>query len=263
MCLWCSVALLAACVFSGSVSDGFEAEDIVPVRLTGRTGRRVAKRSEDHPSFHLTAFGRSFTLNLQPDPSFISPSMQVYYITANDFSVAEPRTGAERQVSVSNLTEADGSKTATAGSELRDCFFKGTVNFREDSVVSVSLCHGIVGSFISDGDEYQIQPKRLGTRTNASATDQLHVITRQQLTQTLRDASHSLARADGEGSPAPGEHNKVGSGSSRRRRFVSVPRFIETLVVADASVSSFYGEDTKASGRHMSRYSCIIPEIIS
>ncbi|KAM9468965.1 A disintegrin and metalloproteinase with thrombospondin motifs 8 [Clarias gariepinus] len=245
MCLWCSVALLAACVFSGSVSDGFEAEDIVPVRLTGRTGRRVAKRSEDHPSFHLTAFGRSFTLNLQPDPSFISPSMQVYYITANDFSVAEPRTGAERQVSVSNLTEADGSKTATAGSELRDCFFKGTVNFKEDSVVSVSLCHGIVGSFISDGDEYQIQPKRLGTRTNASATDQPHVITRQQLTQTLRDASHSLARADGEGSPAPGEHNKVGSGSSRRRRFVSVPRFIETLVVADASVSSFYGEDTK------------------
>ncbi|XP_026780355.2 A disintegrin and metalloproteinase with thrombospondin motifs 8 isoform X2 [Pangasianodon hypophthalmus] len=245
MCPWYSFVLLAACVFSGSVSEAFEAEEIVPVRLTGRTGRRLARRSEDHPTFILTAFGRNFTLNLHPDTSFISPSMKVYHIRAKDLSAAEPRTGAERQVSVSDLTDVNMSNTATAGSDLQGCFFTGTVDFNDDSVVSVSLCHGIVGTFIAHGDEYQIKPKRFGTGANASATDQPHVITRQQLTKTLRDASHSLAQSDGERSPLSRKHSRLSSGSSRRRRFVSVPRFIETLVVADASVSSFYREDTK------------------
>lgn len=237
------MVLSAACVFSGSVSEGFEAEELVPVRVSGRTGRRVAKSSEDHPTFRLTAFGRNFTLNLQPDTSFISPSMKVYHIRAKHFSAAE------RQVPVSDLTSVKMSKTATAGSELRSCFFTGTVDFVDSSVVSVSLCHGIVGSFISDGDEYHIRPKHFGTGTHESATDQPHVITRQQLTRTLRDSIHSLAQADGESRPVSVKLSTVTSGSSRRRRFVSVPRFIETLVVADASVSSFYGEDTKASGQ--------------
>lgn len=244
MCPWYSVVLLAACVFSVRVSEAFEAEEIVPVRLTGRTGRRVAKRSEDQPSFFLTAFGHNFTLNLQPDTSFISPSMKVYHVRAKNLAAAKPRPGTERQVSVSDLTDVAMSKRATAGSELRGCFFTGTVNFNDNSFVSVSLCHGIVGSFISNGDEYQIKPKRFGTGPHQSALDHPHVITRKQLTKTL----HSLPQADGESSPMSGKHSRVSSGSSRRRRFVSVPRFIETLVVADASVSSFYGEDTKASG---------------
>lgn len=247
MCPWYSIVLLAVCVFSGRVSEGFEAEEIVPVRLTGRTGRRVAKRSEDHPSFRLTAFGRNFTLNLQPDPSFISPSMKVYHIRAMDSSGAEPRTGAERQVSVSDLTSVNMSKTTTVGSELRSCFFRGTVGFNDDSVVSVSLCHGIVGAFISDGDEYQIKPKHFGTGTHETATDQPHVLTRQQLTKTLRGASRSLAHIEGGSGQMSGEHSRVSWRSSRRRRFVSVPRFVKTLVAADASLSSFHGEDTKAS----------------
>lgn len=246
MCPWYFL-VLAVCAFSGRGSEGFEVEETVPVRLTGRTGRRLAKRSEDHPSFRLTAFGRNFTLNLQPDPSFISPAMKVYHIRAKDLSATELRTGAERQVSVSDLTAVNMSKPATASSELRSCFFIGTVDFKDDSVVSVSLCHGIVGAFISDGDEYQIKPKHFGKRTLESATDQPHVIARHQLAKAPRDASHSLPRVDGECSPTPATHSKGSSGSSRRRRFVSVPRFVETLVVADASVSSFYGEDTKAS----------------
>lgn len=243
MCPWYYIVLLAACIFSGRVSEGFEAEEIVPIRLTGRTGRRVTKRSEDHPSFILRAFGRNFTLNLQPDTSFISPLLKAYHIRAKDLSAAQ------RQVSVFDLTDVNMGETATAGSQLRGCFFTGTVDFNDESVVSVSLCHGIVGSFFSDGDEYQIKPKRFGTGTNESATDQPHVITRQQLTKRLRDASQWLAGTHGESSRRSGKHSRDSSGSSRRRRFVSVPRFIETLVVADASVSSFYGEDTKASGQ--------------
>lgn len=236
MCPWYSLILLAACAFSGIVCKGFETEEIVPVRLTGRTGRRVAKRSEDNPSFILTAFGRNFTLNLQPDTSFISPLMTVYHIRARNLSAVVP----ERQVSVSDLTDVYTSENETAGSELQRCFFTGTVDSSDDSVVSVSLCHGIVGSFISDGDEYRIKPKRVGMGMNESATDRPHIITRQQLSKTL-------ARIESGSSTMSGEHSNFSSGFSRRRRFVSVPRYIETLVVADASVSSFYGEDAKAS----------------
>lgn len=244
MCPWYSLVLLAACVLSGGgARQGFEAEELVPVRLPGRTGRRVTKRSEDHPRFRVTAFGRNFTLNLQPDTRFIAPSMTVYHLRAKDFSTGEAQ-GAGRQVSVSAPRAGDTGETAPAGSELRGCFFTGTVDFKEESVVSLSLCHGIVGAFISDGDEYQIMPKHFGTRTRESSTDQPHVITRHPL-----PTGRWIARTDGESSPRWGKHRRVSSGSSRRRRFVSVPRFIETLVVADASVSSFYGEDTKASGQ--------------
>lgn len=254
------MVLVGVCVLSGRVCEGFEAEELVPVQLSGRTGRRVAKRSEDHPSFRLTAFGRNFTLDLHPDTSFLSPSMKVYQIRAKDLSTAEARIGARRQVSVSNSPDVNMSKTATAGSELRGCFFTGTVDFNDDSVVSVSLCHGIVGSFVSDGDEYQIKPKLFGTRTHERATHQPHIITRQQLSKTLRDSIHSLAQTDGEGWPVSGKDCRVSSDSSRRRRFVSVPRFIETLVVADASVSSFYREDTKASAQ--THQQIIISQII-
>ncbi|KAI5620751.1 A disintegrin and metalloproteinase with thrombospondin motifs 8 [Silurus asotus] len=180
MCPWYSLVLLAACVYSERVSEDLGAEEFVPVRVPGRTGRRVGKRSEDHPSFFLSAFGRNFTLNLQPDTSFISPSLQVYHIREKDLSTAE------RQVSVSDLTDVRMGRTA--GSELQGCFFTGTVDQNDDSVVSVSLCHGIVGSFILDGDEYQIKPKRFGTGTTHSSTEQPHVITRQHLHETLRDA---------------------------------------------------------------------------
>ncbi|XP_046719544.1 A disintegrin and metalloproteinase with thrombospondin motifs 8 isoform X2 [Silurus meridionalis] len=233
MCPWYSLVLLAACIYSERVSEDLGPEEFVPVRVPGRTGRRVGKRSEDHPNFFLSAFGRNFTLNLQPDTSFISPSLQVYHIREKDLSTAE------RQVSVSDLTDVRMGKTA--GSELQGCFFTGTVDQNDDSVVSVSLCHGIVGSFILDGDEYQIKPKRFGTGTTHSSTEQPHVITRQHLHETLRDA----LKRDEESSQMSGKPRRVSSGSSRRRRFVSVPRFIETLVVADASVSSFYGENTK------------------
>ncbi|KAI5098767.1 A disintegrin and metalloproteinase with thrombospondin motifs 8 [Silurus meridionalis] len=217
MCPWYSLLLLAACIYSERVSEDLGPEEFVPVRVPGRTGRRVGKRSEDHPNFFLSAFGRNFTLNLQPDTSFISPSLQVYHIREKDLSTAE------RQVSVSDLTDVRMGKTA--GSELQGCFFTGTVDQNDDSVVSVSLCHGIVGSFILDGDEYQIKPKRFGTGTTHSSTEQPHVITRQHLHETLRDA----LKRDEESSQMSGKPRRVSSGSSRRRRFVSVPRFIETL----------------------------------
>lgn len=229
-CLVTSV--LIVCLLAETSAHSFEHEEIVPVHLTGRTAGRVAKRSEEQPSFRLTAFGRNFTLNLIPDSTFISPVLKVYRIKA------KPQ---ERLESTSKLTELYKSlnQTEETGAELlKGCFYTGAVDSDEDSIVSVSLCHGILGSFITDGKEYLIEPKLLGLGTSGKLTEQLHVIKRRRFTKSPQVFKPlSDIRDDDQNS------------MSRRRRFVSTPRFIETLVVGDASLTHFYGDEIKV-GAH-------------
>uniref|UniRef100_A0A8B9J981 A disintegrin and metalloproteinase with thrombospondin motifs 1 n=1 Tax=Astyanax mexicanus TaxID=7994 RepID=A0A8B9J981_ASTMX len=224
-----------------NVEEIEEVEEVVPVRLNG--GGRVSKRSEEHPRFSLTAFGRTFSLSLNPADT-----------------VDLPESGASE-----------------------GCFFTGTVDSSPDSLVAVSLCHGMLGSFIWQGEEFQIEPKRFGS---GSSTDQLHLLRRRNFTRTLLGLKSSFGPVDDDGhysTPCPvtegkegtmkestedsletlrddtdtevtdsdGQHGtvidrKLNEGtSSRHRRFVSVPRFVETLVVADASMYRFYGDEIK------------------
>nr|XP_055052202.1 A disintegrin and metalloproteinase with thrombospondin motifs 8 [Misgurnus anguillicaudatus] len=228
------IAFLNAYLFTEALNHSFVTEDVIPVRLTGRSGGRVARGSEEQPSFRLEAFGRNFTLNLTPDSTFISPELKVYRLNAK-----------AHDSSFSNLTDLYNSlnQTEDSGSDLTDCFYSGAVNSDEDSVVSVSLCHGILGSFITDGREYLIEPKGLGSGKYGKLTEQLHVIKRRLFTKSLQFPEQVSDSNDGE------EHlmddKDVIQMASRSRRFVSAPRFIETLVVADASLTHFYGDEIK------------------
>lgn len=227
--MW-SYLVIFVCLFAETSTHSFETEEIVPVRLTGRSGGRVAKRSETQPSFRLSAFGRNFTLNLTPDSTFISPALKVYRVKVKP-----------QEKSTSNLTDLYQSlnQTEETGTEfLKGCFYTGFVDSSEDSVVSVSLCRGILGSFISDGKEYLIEPKSFGLGTNGKLTEQLHVIKRRRFAKSSQVSKQlSDMRAD--------LQNSRIQMPSRRRRFVSTPRFIETLVVGDASLTHFYGDEIK------------------
>ncbi|XP_072548323.1 A disintegrin and metalloproteinase with thrombospondin motifs 8 [Salminus brasiliensis] len=328
-CLGC-VVLLLGLLMVGFSQQRLDAEDfaegveeVVPVRLNG--GGRVSKRSEEHPRFSLTAFGRTFTLSLNPDSSFISPDMKLYRIKAVDLSASGASEGRERvrrQVAGGIFTRPHRAVNTSreSGEELRGCFFTGTVDSSPDSVVAVSLCHGMLGSFVSGGEEFQIEPERFGS---GSSTEQLHIIRRRNFTKTLLGAKSSSGQAEDGHYTAPcpvkeereatggaeesqgrlsgvggvegtltdrmggregtfrestetshgalrenmggrqvtrgvegtltedsldigtGIERKVSDGTTRRRRFVSAPRFIETLVVADASMSRFYGDGIK------------------
>lgn len=226
------ISTLIVGLFAEISALSFETEEIIPVRLTGRTGGRVAKRSEEQLSFRLTAFGRNFTLNLTPDSSFISPALKVYRIKVNP---------QERLESTSNLTDIYKSlnQTEETGAELlKGCFYTGAVDSNEDSIVSVSLCRGILGSFITDGKEYTVEPKLFGLGTYGKSTEQLHVIKRRRFTKSPQVSKQlSDIRDD--------NRKSMIQMPSRRRRFVSTPRFIETLVVGDASLTHFYGDEIK------------------
>lgn len=244
----CPVAcLLLLCVFHPALSALFESEDVVPVRINGRVSGRFWKRSEDQARVILNAFGKEFTLNLIPDPSFISPYFTVQRLRAQDVGLLRSATGAQPSLGeeLHNLI----NRTGESEGQLRSCFYSGNVDQDQHSLVALSLCSGVYGSFITEGTEYLIEPKFRGGFGSHSA-EQLHVIKRRTLSK-----SHDVPFLFDHAIEASGlEKNKWESFTRdgidaqrepRRRRFVSAPRFIETLAVADSSMVHFYGDEIK------------------
>ncbi|MGH0176510.1 UNVERIFIED_CONTAM: hypothetical protein FKN15_013007 [Acipenser sinensis] len=136
--------------------------------MSSRNRGRFWKRSEDLPTFRLSAFGRDFVLHLVPDDSFLAPEFKIQRITAKHSHPSDILT---------SVNETEGAEAY-----LRRCFYSGTVDSNQDSVVAVSLCQGIQGSFLSDGDEYLIEPKATGN--GKKSTTQLHLIKRRAFTNT-------------------------------------------------------------------------------
>lgn len=234
----CLMTVLLLCVTHAALPLPFESQDIVPVRINGRVGGRFWKRSEEQPRFILSAFGKDLTLNLVPDTGFIAPSFSVWRVKAARGSPAARKL--RRLVNQTEDSEGD----------LLGCFYSGNVDRDPNSVVSVSLCSGIFGSFITEGSEYLIEPKLRGGR-GPDSTQQPHVLKRRTFS-TSRGAPFKFDYAPVEGRAeersAAGHFTHGGGdarGGPRRRRFVSAPRFIETLVVADSSMTHFYGDEIK------------------
>lgn len=234
--MYSAVRLLFICSCVTNAID-FETEDVVPHRINSRLSSRFWKRSEEQPRFVLSAFGEDLTLNLTPDTSFLSPH----------FSIQRLRSGRPALDSTINRTEESEG-------HLRSCFYSGNVDRDQSSAVAVSLCAGIYGSFITRGKEYFIEPKQ---RNSIHSTEQTHVIKRRALAPNSGlvavrfDRSAPVVVEEEEEERRRTEEtlthgsSDAHSGQMRRRRFVSAPRFIETLVVADASMTHFYGDEIK------------------
>lgn len=234
--------LLSTLAMSAALPAPLESEDVVPVRTDVRMRGRFRKRSEEQPRFVLSAFGKDMTLNLIPDTSFIAPSFTVQRIRATD--VGALRSAKDAKAVMDADLRAFMSQTEDTEGQLTGCFYSGNVDHDQDSVVAVSLCSGIFGSFISEGKEYLIEPK-FGGGAGPDSTEQLHVIKRRTLTQrpvVSPPADRAAAETRGEEGFTHGGDAQM---EPRRRRFVSAPRFIETLVVADSTMTHFYGDEIK------------------
>ncbi|KAM3875424.1 A disintegrin and metalloproteinase with thrombospondin motifs 8-like [Diretmus argenteus] len=249
MCSAARFILLSLCFIDAALSSQFETEDVVPVRINGRrSSGRFWKRSEEQPRFTLSAFGKDFTLTLTPDTSFIAPNFAIHRVRAKHLGGAlRGASPGARPVPDADLPNRINQTEESEG-HLRGCFYSGNVDDNQDSVVAVSLCSGIFGSFVTEGSEYLIEPKQRGP--GPGSAEGPHVIKRRTLAKSHgvpvlfdRPAEESrAAKYDGE-SFTHGDGDA--RGESRRRRFVSAPRFIETLVVADASMTHFYGDEIK------------------
>ncbi|XP_023672036.2 A disintegrin and metalloproteinase with thrombospondin motifs 8-like [Paramormyrops kingsleyae] len=235
-----------------ALADFFESEEIIPLRINERNSGRFWTRSEDRVSFRIAAFGKEFTLNLTPDESFLAPAIKIHRIRSNSLpKTSDFRADQEEILHPPGHRASDIlryiNETDAVGTSLKGCFYSGTVDSKPDSVVAVSICYGIYGSFITDGDEYLIEPQTGSGRAESSQM-QPHVVKKRVLAGTRRVQEILIDRKEdeqrGQGAPILSGEMRA-SPVPREKRFVSAERYIETLVVADSTMARFYGDDLK------------------
>lgn len=156
------------------------------------------------------------------------------------------------------LATGGGSAASRASSGLRECFYSRDVNADPDSFVAVSLCEGLPGGFTYKGMEYFITAS-----TKDTAAEYGHI-----LEKTHRISRRMSSRHPGTNFPsrcgvtpdtnfsvsmekykhldqldAGGFMESMLKSLGRSKRFVSIPRFVEVMVVADQSMAAFHGVD--------------------
>ncbi|XP_032446563.1 A disintegrin and metalloproteinase with thrombospondin motifs 15 [Xiphophorus hellerii] len=186
---------------------------------------------EKHPKgasvgFKLSAFRQDFYLHLTPDSTFLA-------------------TGG-------------GSAASRASSGLRECFYSGDVNADPDSFVAVSLCEGLRGGFTYKGMEYFITAS-----TEDTAAEYGHILEKTHRISRRMSSGHPGANFPSRCGVTPdtnfsvsmekykhldqldagGFTESVLKSLGRSKRFVSIPRFVEVMVVADQSMVAFHGVD--------------------
>ncbi|KAM6907788.1 A disintegrin and metalloproteinase with thrombospondin motifs 15-like [Xenentodon cancila] len=176
----------------------------------------------------IRAFQQELVIDLQHDSSFIAPS--------------------------DSYQDASWLSSTDVSTDLSRCFYSGHVNADRYSYAALSLCKGVRGAFGFQGWEYFISPARNDT-TSAEST---HII-RRRTSNNLRQRSASRCAVDSELSPQVAqslvkykrlmdfnnETETMLKRMGRAKRFASVPRYVETLVVADESMAQFHGDDLK------------------
>ncbi|XP_056140686.1 A disintegrin and metalloproteinase with thrombospondin motifs 15-like [Lampris incognitus] len=167
----------------------------------------------------MHAFEQDFVLDLRQDSTFVASSVTTH--------------------------------KADVAADLHRCFYSGYVNADRYSYAALSLCRGLRGSFGFAGWEYFVSPVRNDTWGVGSA----HVIRRRR-DGDLGGNSTSRCAVDSALSPGVAQSlekyrhlkdcaNVTETMLKRSKRFASVPRYVETLVVADESMAQFHGDDLK------------------
>lgn len=182
--------------------------------------------------FKISAFEQDFVLDLHSDSSFLAPSF-------------------------SSHTDATTQNSAQSADVSR-CFYAGEVNSDPLSYAALSLCKGLQGAFGYDGWEYFIKP----ASNDTSATDwdnmDAHLISRRSNANLSGNSTsrcgvdsgvtNTVAQFLAKFRHLKEQHVKNMNMSvlkNRSKRFVSIPRYVETLVVADESMAKFHGDDLK------------------
>ncbi|XP_028582811.2 A disintegrin and metalloproteinase with thrombospondin motifs 1 [Podarcis muralis] len=237
-------ALLLCLAARGSPRQPDEEEKalVVPVRLDS------AGRQQQRRLYRLDAFGERLSLELQPDSSFLAPDLTLQYVGSR------PRSEEE---------EASEQPGALAG-----CFYSGTVNGDAHSAAALSLCGGLRGAFYLRGVEYLIQPANASLPQGGDEPLRLHVLRRRLRRSPRQDGGAKCGVTDSEfpstaaegrpqlheeekeaavaaGAAAPEHAARAGHRSTRKKRFVSSHRYVETLLVADQSMAEFHGNGLK------------------
>ncbi|KAM4537943.1 A disintegrin and metalloproteinase with thrombospondin motifs 1 [Fundulus diaphanus] len=231
---------LIAFLCVGAARCAWEESTVIPVRLDRsesesepwRTLSAEEKEKEAQTRlYRLDVFGKQLVLQLEPDQTFLAPGF-VFHV------VGSPESGPVR----------DAESGAEPG-----CFFSGTVNGEQRSAAALNLCHGLTGGFYFQGEEYFIQPLNSTELPWGRKEEDAHMVRRRsRATLGEKDSSKCGVSEDEERVPRNLEHeashgapNADQTAHHRTRRFVSTPRYLEIMLVADQSMAEFHGAGLK------------------
>ncbi|XP_072291726.1 A disintegrin and metalloproteinase with thrombospondin motifs 20 isoform X1 [Eucyclogobius newberryi] len=198
--------------------------------------------------YRIDAFGERFHLNLSADSNFIAPSYAVTHL------------GVEQ-------SDAADSDHSSDHRDMRHCFFRGHVNATSRYPAVFSLCTGLIGTFTTQHGEYFLEPlMHLEGEEQDEEHNKLHLVYQ-------RERQENTYRSDPKTEPcgASGDTRKPGNmaadqdyfkdminvseiknnnmtaenpkGRSRRKRFLSYPRYVELMVTADAKMVRHHGHN--------------------
>uniref|UniRef100_A0A8C3JV51 ADAM metallopeptidase with thrombospondin type 1 motif 9 n=1 Tax=Calidris pygmaea TaxID=425635 RepID=A0A8C3JV51_9CHAR len=170
--------------------------------------------------YKLSAFGQQFLFNLTASSAFIAPLFTVSLL-------GEPAADQRRL-----YAEA-------ADADVKHCFYRGHVNARPRHTAVISLCSGMLGTFKSDDGDYFVEPLlSLEEQEYEEEHNKPHLVYRHRTPPT--NSSGDRQTCD-----TPGIHfvTAVDDLKSHRRtkRFLSYPRFVEVMVVADSRMVAYHG----------------------
>uniref|UniRef100_A0A8B9KFK5 ADAM metallopeptidase with thrombospondin type 1 motif 20 n=1 Tax=Astyanax mexicanus TaxID=7994 RepID=A0A8B9KFK5_ASTMX len=194
-----------------------------------RRSADVAMAGNARAHYRLEAFGQRFLLNLSADASFIAPSYTVTHLGARG------RRGA-----------ADECEQQQEEQELRHCFFTGHVNEEREHRAVFSLCTGLIGTFTTHSGEYFLEPlMRADGKEDEEEHNKPHLVyKRERMKGPVTEHSEPCA-SSGNGQISIGSvaYSKSPSSGSRKKRFLSYPRFVELMVTADAKMVRHHGRN--------------------
>lgn len=210
-----------------------ESELCFPIKLDchnhdRRNFRNDVENSNGKCVIKIRAFQQDLVIDLRQDSDFIAPSIsnqESFWLSSIDATI-----------------------------DLSRCFYSGYVNSDPYSYAALSLCKGLQGAFGFQGWEYFISPVPNDTRSAESA----HIIQRRTSNNLkLNSTSRCAVNSDISLQVAKSleKYKRLNESSNvtetmlqragRAKRFASVPRYVETLVVADESMAEFHGDDLK------------------
>nr|XP_034954030.1 A disintegrin and metalloproteinase with thrombospondin motifs 4 [Zootoca vivipara] len=176
--------------------------------------------SDERLSYRLRVFGEELLLNLEKDPSFVAEGLTVQYLGR--------------------------SAQAVDGLAEQGTYFTGTVNSDPESIVAVNYDGAsLLGVLQYRGTEYHMQPLEGGAPNTAGGAG-AHVVRKKMPEKTDRPMCGVGSQAPESATAPAGKPLPKDEASPRRaKRFASIPRYVETLVVADEEMAHFHGAGLK------------------
>uniref|UniRef100_A0A8C6X3P0 ADAM metallopeptidase with thrombospondin type 1 motif 9 n=1 Tax=Naja naja TaxID=35670 RepID=A0A8C6X3P0_NAJNA len=131
-------------------------------------------------------------------------------------------------------------------SDIKHCFYKGHVNTEPQHTAVISLCSGMLGTFRSHDGEYFVEQLISPDQQEYEEENKKpHIVYRHSVSPTFSPRNKQTCDISGTFCLyflRMNEDLKTKKHSPRRiKRFLSYPRYVEVMVVADSRMASYHG----------------------